>query len=73
MNYICSSLAHNYLRISQFNSYELWKKTRGTTDTMQFLYAKHQANGQITFCPKTKLYECKRVQNKYILSEIDQR
>ena len=72
MNYVCSSLTKNYLRISQLDAYEVWKKVQSTSDKIQILYAQHQANRQITFAQTTKLFECKREKNKYILSEIDQ-
>lgn len=72
MNYVCSSLTKNYLRLSQLDAYEVWKKVQSTSDNIQILYAKHQADGQIAFNPNTKLFECKRDKNKYTLSEIDQ-
>jgi hypothetical protein len=72
MNYVCSSLTKNYLRISQLDYYEVWNKAQSTPDTILFLYAKSQTNGQIAFNPNTRLLECKKEKYKYILSEIDQ-
>ena len=72
MNHVCSSLTKNYLRISQLDAYEMWRKIQSTSEKIQILYTKRQANGQITFNQTTKLFECKREKNKYILSEIDQ-
>lgn len=73
MNYLCSSLTKNYLRISQLDAYKVWKKVQNTSDKIQILHAKQEANEQIILNQTTKLFECKREKNKYILSEIDQK
>jgi hypothetical protein len=73
MNYICSSLAKGYLKISQFDSYEMWNKEDRVHGTIQFLYTKSHSTSQMVVNPPTKLLECKKEREKYLLSEIDQR
>lgn len=58
MTYVCSSLVRGYLKLSQFDSYEVWKKEDKSQKTIKFLY--------------TKLLECTKERGKYFLSEIDQ-
>lgn len=72
MDYVCSSLAQNYLKTVQLDTYTLWNKRQTASNKIQTLYVKHEENGQIVLNPSTKLFECKEEKNKYILSEIDQ-
>lgn len=70
MNYVCSSLAKNYLKISQLESYELSHKTKLNTDTIQLSYRKSTGGSQVAFKPEPQSFECKKQHNQYVLNSI---
>ena len=72
MTYVCSSLVRGYLKLSQFDSYEVWKKEDKSQKTIKFLYTKFYSGNQICLILDTKLLECTKERGKYFLSEIDQ-
>lgn len=72
MNYICSSLAKNYLKMSQLRSYELKSKVEIDTNTIHFSYGKSPIGNKIAFNSNIQLFECKKEKYKYVLNEIDQ-
>ena len=71
INYICTALSKNYLKMSQFDGYEVWHKPHADHQTIEFFYAQPKHSGQISFYPHTKLLECKKEEMLYVLSEID--
>jgi hypothetical protein len=72
INYICSSLAKNYLKMIRQDAYQLKNKAQNDPHSIQFVYVKSQNSGQMAFNPETKFLECKQEKYTYVLSERDQ-